>query len=147
MHISSDQEHTQLSDVVSSYCSCLNMRTLYKLGLAWSLLAIQVGSSLKPLSYTRWSDSHTHTHTNTYVLFHSNFDCAAVTLIAGGLVHKLVYTWSNCWPLDCKWGHEHVECDTAVTIATKKCHQKSKSNKDHYMNILKDCGEESFWLK
>ena len=33
-----------------------------------------------------------HTHANTHIPFHSNFDCAVVTRIDGGLVHKLKHT-------------------------------------------------------
>lgn len=44
----------------------------------------------------------------------------------------------NGGPLDCQHCHEHVECDAPVSIPTQKSHQKSKTNKYHHMNILKN---------
>ena len=58
------------------------------------------------------------------------------------LVDKLEHSGGDRGPLDRKGGQEHVECNTSVAIATKECHQKPKTNKDHHMYILEDCWGE-----
>ncbi len=44
-------------------------------------------------------------------------------------------------PLDGKRCHQHVEGNAAETIATKEGHKEPKTNEDHHVDILKDCGE------
>lgn len=56
-----------------------------------------------------------------------------------GLVDEREYSTGDCWPLDYKRSQEKIESNAAVAIATEKRHQKSKSDKHHHMNILKNC--------
>ena len=43
-------------------------------------------------------------------------------------------------PLGSKGRHQQVEGYAAVTIATEEGHEKPKTNEDHDVDILEDCG-------